>query len=350
MHRLFLVLISLVSFNGFAADVENLYQSQLPVLSQSEQERTKLAPDILKKVLLKVVGDADRIDSTNISTILAQAETLVQQYQYLRTNTISEDLTEPEHLQLALSFKQAEVNQLLMQNNLPIWGRARPESLFWIAVEDKGQRTLINADEQTALIANISAAADERGLPILFPLMDLQDQSQVNVSDVWAGFSQTIEPASQRYDSAVIVMLAVKKQANDYLQLQWHVLINDELIQWQSTGSSITTIQSGINELANHLAQRFSSVATGDEGEQRLSLTISDVQGYADYIRITRYLNNVQNVSDVKITQFAANTMTVKLSYGGQLAILKRTLDIDHTLLPAAYSSSADELIYQLAP
>jgi len=162
MHRLFFTLILLVSVNSFAANVPNLYQSKLAVLSQAEEERTNLAPEILRQVILKVIGDQTLVDSADITSVLAQANELVDQYQYLRTNKIEDDVIEPDHLQLQLSFKPDELNQALKQAGLVIWKASRPETIIWFGVDKAGQRSVISPDDHPQLTEILMQEADAR--------------------------------------------------------------------------------------------------------------------------------------------------------------------------------------------
>jgi len=61
---------------------------------------------------------------------LLQTDQLTQQYQYHRINKISDDLTQPDQLEVLLTFNEAGLNQSLADVGLPIWGKSRPEVLL----------------------------------------------------------------------------------------------------------------------------------------------------------------------------------------------------------------------------
>lgn len=332
MHRLFFVLISLIATNGFAADVANLYQSQLPVSSQSEEDRQQVAPEVLRQVILKVVGDRAELDTVDITPILLQTEQLTQQYQYHRINKISDDLTQPDKLEVLLTFNEAGLNQSLADVGLPIWGESRPEVLLWLAVDNGRKRKIIGADQDNMRIpAAIKHAADMRGLPLLMPLMDLQDQGQVKFADLWAGFSESVLQASTRYAAQVVLMARVSVAKNGAIEVRWQSLINGESEQWQSRGNLDQALRAGIDELTDRLARRFSQVVTSRYG-QYYSLQISNVRDYADYSRVINYLSKVQYVSDVQISSLIADQVDISISLKGDLDVFNRTLAIDRVL------------------
>ncbi|RKZ84816.1 MAG: hypothetical protein DRQ39_07930 [Gammaproteobacteria bacterium] len=349
MHRLFFILISLIATNGFAADVANLYQSQLPVSSQSEEDRIQVAPNILQQVILKVVGDRAALDAVDITPILLQTDQLTQQYQYRRINKVSDDLTEPDQLEVLLTFNETSLDQSLTNVGLPIWGKSRPEVLLWLAIDNGKKRTIVGADsEDSDIPAAIKRAADMRGLPILMPLMDLQDQGKVKFADLWAGFSESVLQASTRYAAQVVLMARVSVANNGAIEVRWQSLINGETEQWQSRGDLDQALQSGIDELTDRLARRFTQVITSRYG-QHYSLQISNVRDYADYSRVMNYLSKVQYVSNVQISSLIADQIDISISLKGDLDVLNRTLAIDRVLAEDNLYDP-DKMSYRLLP
>ena len=195
MHRLFFVLISLIATDVLAIDVANLYQSYIPVATQNDKERQQVAPDVLRQVLLKIVGDRAALDVVELSPILSQADKFVQQYQYRQVNKISDDITEPEHLEVLLSFNEIGLNKALADLGLPLWGKSRPEVLVWLAVDDGKKRAILSADDtDELLVQSLKQVADLRGLPILMPLISTMVASGLTLLllSFNAGFSHLI--------------------------------------------------------------------------------------------------------------------------------------------------------------
>jgi len=351
MHRLFIVLISLLATNSFAAEVANLYQSPIPVASQSEQERKQLAPQALRQVILKVVGDRSALDLTDLNPLIGRAESLVQQFQYERINDINADLTQPDRLALLLTFNQSSLNQSLTNLGLPIWSKTRPEVLVWLALDDGQSRTLIGSENSEHNIASLLVqSADARGLPILLPVMDLQDQAQVKFADVWGDFSQSIESASQRYAPAVTLIARVSLKNAGTSQVHWHAIINGQSESWQSRGDLATALNAGIEELTDRLARRFTQVVSRHQFDQQLSLHIDNVRSYADYSRLIGYLSNLQYVTDVQVAKLAAEQVALTLSFKGDVNVLNRTLAIGRVLAEDNGYSAANEMRYRLLP
>lgn len=351
MHRLFIVLISLFATQSFAAEVANLYQSPVPVVTQSEQERQQLAPQALRQVILKVVGDRSALDVTDLTPVLSQANNLVQQFQYERINEITEDLTQPDRLALLLKFNKGSLNKSLTNLGLPIWSNTRPDVLVWLAVDDGQSRTVVGAESTKHNIpVLLEQAADMRGLPIFMPLMDLEDQSQVRFADVWGDFSESIEAASNRYAPQVILIARVSMTDSFNSRVHWHALINGESESWQSRGDIQTALNAGVGELTDRLARRFTQVVSNNQYNQQLELQISNVTDYADYSRMMKYLSKLQYVSGVQVSTLESDKVDLTLSLQGDLAVFNRSLSIGRVLMEDTSYNPTNTLRYRLLP
>ena len=348
MHRLFFVLILLVSSNVSATDIANLYQSSVPVATQGEEERLKVAPIALQQVLLKIVGDRAALNKVDVASLLLRADSLIQQYQYRQVNKISDDITAPEQLEVVLSFNESALNNAMRDLSLPLWSKSRPEVLVWLSVDNGGKRTILSADDvNKTSVKALKHAADLRGLPVLMPVMDLQDQSQVKVANLWAGVYESVESASQRYGSPVILMAKATIKANGTSLIRWHSLINGESKKWQSRGNINNAMRLGLDKLTNHLARRFSQVVSNNQYASRLSLQISNVKNYDDYSRTMAYLKSLQYVSDLTLISLSKRELSVSLNLKGNLSIFKQTLTIDRMLVSES-NSTEDALNYRL--
>lgn len=351
MHRLFIVLILLGLTSGsYAAEVDNLYQASAPVSSRDEQERAKLAPELLRQVILKVVGNQSLLESAPLSPVLDKASKYTQQYEYQRSNIVGADLTRPDQLSLKLSFEPAAVNQAVRELNLPIWGKIRPDILVWMAVEDQGQQTLLGLESsEQGILKPLSQAAEQRGLPILMPLMDLEDQSALTFNAVWQGDRSRVDTASARYGADVV--LAARMQTDgESVHIHWQAIgdsINDE---WQSQGSLQQALNNGMGQLADKLALNYSQLASADGPEQQLQLQISNVLGYGDFNRLMKYLKQLDLITDIRVNNLSGQELDLNILYRGSIELLQRTLAVGRLLTEESGLNDNNVRHYRLVP
>ncbi|MCX4188171.1 DUF2066 domain-containing protein [Methylophaga sp. OBS4] len=352
MHRLFFALILLsLTCGSHAAEVNNLYQSQTSVSSRDEQERDQLTPQLLREVILKVVGNRAALDAVDLTPILSNSGQYRQQYQYERMTALSADLTRPDDLALVLTFNANSVNQALKDLGLPIWGAIRPDVLVWIALEQANNKQVLGLENVPQDIINpLNVAADKRGLPLLLPLMDLQDQAQLTFNDIWTGDDAAVQSASQRYGADVLLTARVTV-TDSGSQIRWQADINGERERWQSQGDLTQAIQQGIGVLADRMARRYTQVVTATADEQRLVMQITDVNDYADFSRLMAYLNQLEYITDIRVINLSEQKLDLDIAFNGNWQVLQRTLSVGRMLLEEnSFDSNNAGKHYRLLP
>lgn len=333
MHRLFFVLILLsLTCGSYAAEVNNLYQAQLAVDSRDEDEREQLAPQLLHQVILKVVGNSALLNDTDLQPVLKQAGQYVQQFEYVRTNDVSADLTQPDRLALKISFDPDGVNRLIQGLGLPVWGKIRPDILAWVAInKDQSQQLLSLENADSDITPLFETAADKRGLPILLPLMDLQDLTQISFDTVWQQDEATVQLASARYGADMLLMCQATVEG-DIATIHWQLVTDDDSKRWQSQGTLQAALEAGVGQLADILASQYSQTVDTSLADQRLTMHISDVIDYGDFTRLMSYLRQLDYITDIRVINLNQQMLNLDIAFTGNVQVLQRTLAVGRML------------------
>lgn len=350
MHKIILIVLSLFATSSFATELADLYESQIAVANQQAQERQRVSPEILRQVLLKVVGDRTVLNAADLTPILSEAESLIQQTQYVHLTGMTDDTTQTDKLALLLTFNESGVNQALTNNGLPIWSKSRPDVMVWLAIDNGKTRRIIAADDEATIYTqSLKQSAARRGLPILLPIMDLQDQSQISADDLLSGLPSPIEQASLRYGAKIILLARVTVLTNDVVQIGWESIINGASEQWQSKGEISTSLQAGIDEFTDRFARKFTQVVINQAHESSF-LEINNVRNYADYSRTMDYLGNLQYVSDLQMVTLEDDKLAVTMQIKGDKSVFARTLAIEHVIEEEGGDGASDVMRYRLLP
>lgn len=182
---------------AYAARVPDLYQAEAQVSGEDPEQREPAFREALGKVLIKVTGSRSILTRGSLTGGLDDAASFVQQFRY-RVDSLDDSGKEP-HRSLWVSFDKALVDRFLAERRLPVWSENRPAVLVWLGVEARGKRQLFDPERNQPERTTVEAAAAERGLAMVFPIMDLEDQTQMQVADLWGSFESNIRLASQRY-------------------------------------------------------------------------------------------------------------------------------------------------------
>ena len=324
---------------GPQARAADLYSATVPVADQSAEERDAALRNALSTVLVRVTGDRQINSWGDTEPLLANARALVQRYGYERVPATE---TEPVGLKLIASFDGQAVQREIRQYGLPLWGGQRPEHLLWVALRDDGQpRALIDqttADERVPIMREV---AQERGLPISFPLLDLQDRRQLNFADVWGGFSENVAIASQRYSAQQTVTAAIGQEGGLWVG-RWTLLDGNQVQDsWIITEQSLEDVLAqGVHSLADRQAARLATRSAGYV--QTVKVRVRDVFDLYDYGRVLNAFKELNAVKAVLVSEVAQEEIQLRLRFEGDAGTLQRAISLNRMLEAVRSDISTD--------
>jgi len=311
-----------------AEDVPGLYEAEVPVESQARDVREVALRVALQQVLVRVTGRRMVLSMADIEPLLEQAPRYVQQFRYQTREAAGGKSSEL----LWVRFDKRAVDRLLNENRLPIWGRTRPSTLIWLAIDDRRERELLSNDMDTRSRRIIEQQARVRGIPLRFPLMDLADRSAISLSDVWGNFEDNLLEASARYDAEAVLAGRVAKTSSGGWSGRWTLYQNGRSQAWNTSGRTRDEVfVPAIDRLADVLAEQFARLGQNDQHEQ-LRVRITGIKGLADFNRVMNYLNDLALVEEARVEQLATDSLTLILSSRHGRAAINQAVSLGHTL------------------
>ncbi len=343
----------LISSGVQAESVKRLYETEVAVLDQGADARQQAMQAALKTVLVRVSGHSIIADEPAVIEALGQPTRYVQQYRYhsvdvpaeifpdvgsemipgmTRSTDVAADATVSQ-LMLKVRFNSKSINQLLRSNHLPLWGSARPATLVWLAVEEQGVRRIISSNEQSIVKETMDEQTARRGLPVHFPLLDLQDQLRLQPADVWGEFQDVILAASSRYRQEAVLAGRLYWDTAGYWQMYWNLYIGEEIMHWETAATNLDELlTSGVDKVADALSIRFAQVV-GEAGRSTLMIEVHDVTDFSAYDRVRGYLKGLDTVAEVQVFEVNADTVVYKLRLTGSVQNLGRAISLGDTLV-----------------
>ena len=198
---------TLVSTSFVTSATQRIVVNEAKVLveDQSTRAQQKAAKRALREVFLKMSGTGSSLDNSGVKAALASPQSLLRSYRYSYEGNKTYYVAE---------FDISKVGEILQREMLPLWGDRRPETLIWLALQDEKENKLIVDESLDFPIAEaLRTTAQERGLPLSLPLMDLTDSVNITTYDVWARFVEPVREASRRY--SVDNIIAARLYKND---------------------------------------------------------------------------------------------------------------------------------------
>jgi len=326
-----IVMVLLLGLAAFSLAVAEpaLFESEVVVGDQSSATRAAALDSALREVLVRVTGQRGVQDMQAAQLLLADPERLVQQYRYF-----TESGKEPPLLKLWVRFDGAAIRQALQQQGVAYWGGERPDTLVWLAVEERGNRYVVPAGDNGEVYRQVEAAGRSRGVPLVFPLMDLEDQARVRFADIWGGYTDKVIGASQRYSPPAILIGRLNRTASGGWAARWQLEMGGRQRAWSDSHPQLAALAAqGIDELAGLQAEQLAVTTPGYTGSA-VAITVDGLDTLAAYARTGNYIAALSAVRAVQVGAASGDTVQYNLQLNGNLQDLVRTVSVGTVLEP----------------
>ncbi len=320
--------------------VSGLYEQRVAVENESLAERNRAYQVAFRRMILKVTGNERWLESARIRAAAGNAGDFVQAFAYTTEETAGR-VAGQRHLEV--QFSAPLINQLLAAENIPVWGGNRPSVLIWMALQDAaGQRSLLNSETGAEIIDYMRRFGEERGLPIIFPLLDLQDRRNLSVDAIWAQDELAIQAASSRYDPDSILAGRLLFTATGELVGLWQFQFEDETQTFDGFDSELESyLEQPLTRITSQLAGHFALVP-GGRSEQSVRLRVDGVRDFSDYSALLEYVRGIGLVRAADIVSVDGERLELRLDLQGGADQLFDLIALDRDLLPTDSGESVD--------
>lgn len=242
-----------------AAEVNDFYLVRLPVSGAQLTDAQR--SEALDDMLIRYSGLRELPASSALQSAQQQAGRYIAQ-----TQTHNENGEKTADV----SFDPAAVQNLAQTLGLPVWNHDRPAIMLWL-VDNRGNnsagdRRIMLDQEYSAAREQLRQVAMERGIPLLLPLGDLEDNMAVSASDVYGNFINPIAAASLRYQPDAVLVASLNNDS-----LTWHLYdaapdkLQTSLPQSQEytlPGAPDQTVGEMLEQVADYYAKKARDAAT----------------------------------------------------------------------------------------
>jgi uncharacterized protein len=289
-----------------------LYQATVSVADRSEASQAAAFEAALKVVLVRVTGRRAAEEDTALAPLVANARRYVQQYRAAPDN------------QLWVAFDSSAIDRWLTQNNQPIWGRERPSTYVWLAVQTAPQSgTVITSEDTSELKASIDAAALERGTPVLWPGAADLSRNHLDYTAIVSGAAGTLADLAHRA-GAEWTLIGRASNTSGAALVRWTYLFQDR--NGEFSGSAVE----GINRAADNYAAIFA--ISGSSAP--VDIEVLGVADLKDYAAAQSYLESLAFISHVSVEGLNGDTVGFRVTTRGGADALRNALSLGGRLQP----------------
>ena len=345
--RLFVLCLCLLSFNAFAVNVSDLYRISVAVDDQSEESRNMGVQWAFQQLLIKVSGYQEVLENPTLVEASQNALRYMQGFSYHQDSV-------DDQIYLQAWFSKALIIPLMRRAEAPIWGENRPLLLNWLAVESSGTgsgavvfESSINAASSAAdhngrlLISEqspewttrLGRAFSERGLPVLWPINDLEDQSALSLNQLWWLLSDPIVEASVRYQADAVLAGKLNQSAAGIWQYDGILLRADQRLSIATEGDTpLAALTNVATKVGRFFADQFAIKSDPMNGRSGIRVVVKKVKNFSDYSKVLAYLQSISGVRLVEVAQVDGDNLQLYLNLEGDWDKVQRIIRLDNKL------------------
>jgi hypothetical protein len=344
-----LICIALAWSNAVGAN--DLYATEVEVLDESPEARGKGLSAALVIVIQQVSGDQRIGQQPDITEALADASSLVQQFRYhfARSESVSDHQQPEETRYLWVKFDQNAVDGLLQKVNARLRAKKRRRALLWLAVERHGQRYLLDLHEAPASYAKMVKSANSQDIQLKLPLLDLQDQTQLRIADLWMGYEPAIRAASQRYPHDVILVGRLREKPNQHWFATWSLF--GQTAKYDFTLATTTLPQAlaqGFQQAREPLVEALA--AASNTVDQTLRVRFSGIETLGAYGRLMALIKQLEPSHQFRLRRVIDDSLLFDVAAMDGQTHLVNQLKVVRQLMEVPVDPSQDEsadLVYR---
>jgi len=329
MRLCVLAMLLLGPLSLWAESATSLYTSIVNVKSQDPSELNQAMQKGLAQVLLRTSGVSSALKTPRIVNALAKPQVYVIGFRYNKLNDPNPENTDLYALNLA--FDETAIKKLLNEAGLPIWGANRAPLMVWWVTKGEGEREIVNPDTAPQIVQALSQQAKSRGVPLTFPLLDIQDTETLQAEDVWGFFLDKAKLASQRYGHENI-LVGRTDFINGFGESRWVLLLGDEVIKGENTQGELSPmLAKAIDFAADNIATRYAVFNRGNS-TTATRLNVSNITNLQGFAAIEQYFQRLDAVKQVTASTIKQDAVTFELILNTDLAQFEKIVHMDNKL------------------
>ena len=219
---------------------------------------------------------------------------------------------------------------------MPVWGKERPETLTWIVLDGATGPEIAASDRPGRGGQAALAAAGRRGIPLLLPLVDIEETSRLGAATAREVLLDTALELAAPYATPAAFVAYLREAVPGQWQGDFRARVEDAATTWEDVAASPEDlVEQAIDRLADELAARYADPGLLAQADV-LVLTIAGIESAAAYARVMRYLGGLDTVSGLFVTALEGDRMHVRVQARGGRAGFAQSIAFGRVLAPVS--------------
>ena len=308
----FLILFSAVS------TASDLYNSVAVVNDYGKESRLSSIKSSLNQLLVRVSTNKDVLNHADLAKNIKNIDEYVNKFVYKKQG---------DNLFLHISFNSSKVNELLNTIGFEAVNKQRPVIMAWLSSGVEGKPSIVGYDDIDVKNLLVSKS-QELGIPLIFPLYDLEDQALIQAEDIVNFDLNKIQQSAKRYNPDALLVGSQFSYDGD-LNFKWTLLQNNkqDKFTWISSSKDWDTEVDKLMEkllkytikeekplTENHFSEDFNGLTEVVNADNfTLKIAVSGINSLDKYSALEKYLKTSEGISDFELLELNSDSAVFNL-------------------------------------
>jgi hypothetical protein len=217
--------------------------------------------------------------------------------------------------QLTIYYSPALMKDLLKRIGHSGEVKSQPKLMVWLVVDENDEKRLIGEESDPKLVQNIQRIASSKAIPVVFPMLDIEEVSIVTPNDVWDLNLGTLIESQERYGTAG--MLIGRLHHQDTWQGDWMLYQDGQTFTFNSeSGALEQVLTQGMEDAASQFPPKTierekvvpqvsyeEKAKEGGIGQRSYLLYVDNIKTGQDFSRVEMALRNLEPVKRVSVAE-----------------------------------------------
>ena len=206
--------------------------------------------------------------------------------------------------------------------------------MLWISIQSAdGRRELLGADSEHPIMDIVREFSRLRGIPLMFPLMDLEDRRNLPIDVAWSLNEEALRRASARYGSDAVLGGRVLESPGGELVGLWQFLFRDNVESFDSFESDIKAYaENALNRVTQNLSSHFGLLKLANPA--RVTLRVESVDSARDYVDLLAYIQALAVVDTVSAALLDGSGIELDVSLIGNEFLFTEFIALGRDMVP----------------
>jgi hypothetical protein len=195
-------------------------------------------------------------------------------------------------------------------------------------------------------VVNVKQQGKRFGLPLIFPVMDMNEISQVPIDAVIGMEVPVLKTASKRYSPDALLIGHIEEY-DEGLQSAWQLSLKDNRWNWTVSGKTTDEIVAFIMDKVSKTLAKHYVVSITNLPTSWIQMEVSHIEQRKEFGQLIQHLRHLSPVLQLQLTEVSGDVVNLAILIRGTPVIFREHVGLSQYLVERPEDSKDNKIAYK---